>query len=250
MSEPHLSLILPAFDEAASIVGVLDATRDYLDRQPYDYEILVGADGDDGTRELAAHAAAGEARIHVFGGPQRRGKGRAVREGVARARGGVIAYADADGKVPPREIGAALASLADGWDVVIGSRRLASSRVQRQPPLHRRLGSLAFTRIARVVAGVRGISDTQCGFKFFRAEAARAVFARQECDGYMFDVEILGLAQILGYRLREIPIVWRDDGDTRFDPFAGSWRNARDLWHIRARLRRARRELAAAAGVR
>jgi hypothetical protein len=84
-----------------------------------------------------------------------------------------------------------------------------------------------------LVIGLWAIRDTQCGFKFFRAEVAKDLFARQRIDGYMFDVEILHLAARSGYRLKEVGVRWRDDGDSRLDLIAGNWQNARDILRIR-----------------
>lgn len=237
---PYLSLILPAYNEVHTIAYTLDTVSKYLAAQSYAYEILVGVDGADGTRDVVEQLCAADPHLHVFGHTARCGKGRAVREGVEQARGVVIGFADADAKVPIGEIGQVLPWLANGYDVVIGSRRLAQSQIGRRAPLHRRLGSWMFARLVPWVAGVRGLADTQCGFKFFRRPVAQDLFARLGVDGYMFDVEILGLAQILEYRIKEIGVEWRDDGDTRFDPIRGTWTNFGELLGIRESLRRVR----------
>src|SRR5437763_5549342 len=104
MPVPRLSLIVPAYNEAKTILATLDAMRAYLDRQPYGYEILVAADGTDGTRTLAGGWAAGDPRVQVFGSPERGGKGRGIRQGVARARGQILGFLDADYKVTVEEV--------------------------------------------------------------------------------------------------------------------------------------------------
>jgi dolichyl-phosphate beta-glucosyltransferase len=83
------------------------------------------------------------------------------------------------------------------------------------------------------LVGLHDISDTQCGFKFFQRQAALDIFARQKIDGYMFDVEILALASALGYAVKEVPIRWRDDGDSRLELVRGNLRNVRDILRIR-----------------
>ena len=229
--DPQLSLILPAYDEAAVIARTLADARAHLERRGHPWEILVAADGEDGTRERARAAAGGDPRVVVFGEAQRRGKGRAVREGVARARGAVVGFADADGKVPFEEMDALLPWLERGVDVVIGSRALAGARIERAARAHRRAGSIAFTAARRLLVPLGGIADTQCGFKFFRGEAARALFARQRVDGYMFDVEVLRLARRSGLKVKEVGVRWRDDADSRLD-LHGNWRNVVDLLRI------------------
>jgi dolichyl-phosphate beta-glucosyltransferase len=229
--DPQLSLVLPAFNEAAVIARTLSDARAHLERRGQAWEVLVVADGEDGTREAARRAAGGDPRVVVLGEARRRGKGRGVREGVARARGGVIGFADADGKVPFSEMDALLPWLASGYDVAIGSRALAESRVERPARAYRRAGSVLFTAARRLLVPLPGITDTQCGFKFFRAQAARALFERQRVDGYMFDVEVLRLARRAGLKVKEVGVRWRDDADSRLD-LHGNWRNVVDLLRI------------------
>ena len=232
-SIPYLSVVVPAYNEARGIRATLSAIREYLDRQPWAYEVIVVADGDDGTRERAEEWAAGDQRIAVLGHTQRTGKGRGVREGILRARGQIIGFVDADYKTPIEEFARLLPFFDEGYDLVIGSRKAASARVEKRQPLHRRLGSRAFAFVMHRMVGLGAIGDTQCGFKFFRRKAARRIFSLQRVDGYMFDVEVLRLAGILGYRVREVGVRWRDDGDSRYHPFWGTIRNAKELLTIR-----------------
>src|SRR5690242_15980910 len=116
-ASPYLSLILPAYNEVRSIRRTLQLAQDYLDRQPFGYEIIVSADGNDGTRELVGELAAADARLHVLGGGERGGKGKGIRRGVAVARGQIIGFADADNKTPTEELGKVLPWFAKGYDV-------------------------------------------------------------------------------------------------------------------------------------
>jgi dolichyl-phosphate beta-glucosyltransferase len=235
MGTPRLSLIFPAYNEAKSIGRTLGLAFDWLDTQGYDYEIIVSADGEDGTREAAR--ALGEERgkqskLTVIGETRRAGKGRGIRAGVKVARGEIIGFSDADNKTPIEELTKILPYFDDDYDVVIGSRAEAGSDIKKRQPLYRRLGSKGFALAMHVTTGLWHVKDTQCGFKFFRGDVARDLFARQTIDGYMFDVEILALAKNAGYRLREVGIKWQDDGDSRLDLVAGNWRNMRDLLQI------------------
>jgi dolichyl-phosphate beta-glucosyltransferase len=230
---PHLSLIIPAYNEVLSIGGTLDAARTYLDAKSFSYEVIVCADGTDGTREHVRDWAGDDRRFTILGGPERRGKGHAIRLGVHQARGQFIGFMDADHKTPVDELDNVLPWLERGYDMVIGSRALGGSRIERRQPLHRRLGSKGFGVFMRLLLGLRGIPDTQCGFKFFRGEVAKDLFAKQRIDGYMFDVEVLHLAGRSGYRIQQVGVRWRDDGDTRLRLFSGNLRNLLDLLRIR-----------------
>jgi dolichyl-phosphate beta-glucosyltransferase len=234
MSEkPYLSLIVPAYNEVRSIGPTVRGMQDYLDAQPYHYEIIVAADGDDGTRERVAEMAQTDARLSVLGSVERSGKGRGIRLGVECARGQVIGFADADNKTPIQELDKLLPWLGKGYEVVIGSRAVSDAQIEVAQPWFRRLGSRAFALAMHLTLGLWHIRDTQCGFKFFRGDVARDLFARQRIDGYMFDVEVLHLAHRSGYRIKEIGVRWRDDGDTRLRLLAGNWRNMIDILRIR-----------------
>jgi dolichyl-phosphate beta-glucosyltransferase len=229
---PELSIIIPAYNEAKTIVRTLTLVRNYLEQVGQGFEVIVSADGNDGTREAAREFASGDDRISVLGSAQRGGKGKGVRNGVQAARGQLIGFIDADYKTPVEEIEKLLPWFEQGFDLVIGSRGMNDSQIERAQKLYRQIGSKIFAFGMRTVTGIRNITDTQCGFKFFTRRAARDIFSRQRIDGYMFDVEILRLAQTLNYRIKEVGIRWRDDGDSRLDLVAGNWRNAKDILKI------------------
>lgn len=237
--QPDITLILPAFNEAAGIAGTLSEVVGYFQQAGLRYEVIVAADGDDGTREIVAALARDDPAIRVTGGQARRGKGRSIREAVLISNGAIVGFADADNKVPVSEFEKVRPCFKQGWQVVTGSRRLCDSFIERGQPLYRRLGSRAFAVFMQAVIGLPGIGDSQCGFKFFTREAALELFRRQKIDGYMFDVEILALAQRLGYRIQQVPIRWRDDGNSRFAPLSGSVRNLVEIFKIRLSLAQA-----------
>lgn len=232
-ASPYLSVIVPAYNEAGSIERTLKAIGTYLDGRGWDYEVIVAADGDDGTREIVAEVAKRDPRVSVIGSAERGGKGRGVRNGVYKATGQVIGFLDADYKTPIEELDKLLPWIQQGYEVVIGSRKVDDAQVEVQQALYRRLGSKAFGLVRNALVGLGDIRDTQCGFKFFQRGAAKAVFSRQRVDGYMFDVEILYLARRLGYRIKEVGVRWQDDGDSRSNLVGGTWKHARDLLRIR-----------------
>jgi dolichyl-phosphate beta-glucosyltransferase len=229
---PQLSLIVPAYNEAKKIGHTLSALCDWLGGR-MEYEIIVCADGTDVTAEVVAERQKADGRIQLIASTERGGKGRAIRRGVTQARGDVIGFLDADYKVPIDECERLLPWLDDGFDVVIGSRGLAESVIDVPQRSYRRLGSRLFGLAMHALVGLRDIRDTQCGFKFFRNYVARDLFARQRIDGYMFDVEILYLARLSSYRIKEVGVRWRDDNDSRLQLVSGNWRNMIDLFRIR-----------------
>jgi dolichyl-phosphate beta-glucosyltransferase len=228
-----ISLILPAYNEAKTIDTTLAEAAEYFRSRGWNYEIIVAADGDDGTRETAREFAKRDSGVVVIGEPGRRGKGKGIRDGVRIATGSIIGFADADNKVPIDEFDKIDILLQKGIEVVIGSRGLDRSQIERRQLWYRRIGSQAFAYLLRTVVGMPGVRDTQCGFKFFPNEIAKDLFSRQQIDGYMFDVEILILAQRLGYKIVEVPIRWRDDADSRLQLFSGNVRNLMDIFRIR-----------------
>jgi len=229
----YLSVIVPAYNEAKCIGRALSAMRVYLDAQPYAYEIIVSADGDDGTRELVAELADGDPRVSVIGSAGRGGKGKGIRNGFARAKGQIIGFADADYKTPIEEVAKLLPWFDHGYDVVIGSRATPDALVERAQPLYRRIGSKVFGAVVHTMLGLNHVPDTQCGFKFFSRSAGHAIFGRQKIDGYMFDIETLRLAKRLGFKLKNVGVRWQDDGDSRYDPIGGTWKNFKELSRIR-----------------
>jgi dolichyl-phosphate beta-glucosyltransferase len=235
-----VSLIIPAYNEVGRIRTTVGEALDYFDERQQPCEIIVSADGDDGTREAAREMSATRPEIKVIGGTERRGKGRGIREAVRIATGDIIGFSDADNKTPITEFDKVAEFLTAGHDVVIGSRGVRGSRIERAQPLYRRLGSKGFALFMHAAVGLSGIVDTQCGFKFFRGEVAKELFGRQQIDGYMYDVEILFLAEQLGYRITEVPVRWRDDGDSRLQLVSGNIRNVRDILSVRWRHRMAR----------
>ena len=228
-----LSLILPAYNERNSIASTIDQAFAYFKSRGIRAEIIVAADGDDGTREFVSQKAAGDPTLTVIGHRERSGKGRGIREAMRLARGRIVGYADADNKVPIEEYDKIQGWLDDEYQIVTGSRASAQSRIERCQPLYRRIGSKGFSVFMQTVVGLPGIHDSQCGFKFFHRDVAIRLFEAQRIDAYMFDVEILAIAHRFGYRIKEVPIRWRDDADSRLQLLSGNIRNVVDIFKIR-----------------
>lgn len=231
----HLSVILPAFNEAKKIEKDLRDWLTFLGAQRYEAELIVVNDGSrDDTADRVRAIAKSESSVRVYGYTKNRGKGYAIRYGIARAQGLFMAFADVGRCVPPTCLAEGLALLEDGWDFAIGSRRAPGAHVAASPAWYRRVGSVLFRRLMQAWLEVR-VSDSQCGFKVYRAAAAQSIFAHVATDGYMFDVEALLVAQALGLRGTEFPVEWRADKDSRYRPVTGTLSNFKDLVAIKLR---------------
>jgi dolichyl-phosphate beta-glucosyltransferase len=232
--DPAVTLILPAYNEAGSINATLDDAKAYFERRQISHEIIVSAQGNDGTREAVAKRAQTDPALMVIGDENSRGKGLGIRQAVPIAHGQVIGFADADNKTPIDEFDKVAPLLDSGYDIVIGSRGLADSQIERAQPWFRRWGSRGFGVFMHLAVGLPDIVDTQCGFKFFKRDVAIDLFRRQQIDGYMFDVEILYLAKLLEYRIAQVPVRWHDDGDSRLHLFSENIQHVREVLKIRS----------------
>jgi len=230
-----LSVVIPAYNEEAKIKQDLESLFAYLRQQPYATEALVVDDGSaDRTAEIARGMAGPGRDLRVLGLARNQGKGRAVKTGIMAARGRYILVVDAGSCVPYENLERGLGLLeAGGCDAALGSRAAAGALIRQRQPLHRRLGAWVFRRVLCAAMGVRGVTDTQCGFKLFERDAALAIFSRNRINGFMFDVETVLNARRLGVRLAEFPVDWTNDLDTRFRLVRGSLRNIKDLIRLR-----------------
>ncbi len=234
MSEtPALSVIIPAYNERARLVPHLGPVLDYLRAELPEFELLVVDDGStDGMAEAARAALAADPRGRVISYQPNRGKGYAVRTGMLASRGARVVFLDADLSTPVTEIPRALALLEQA-EVVIGSRSLPDSDIRVKPPLYRRLATQTFDLVKHLMVGLWRISDTQCGFKAYRGAVARQLFALGQVDRFMFDVEILYLAERAGLRIIEMPVQWADAPGSKVKFWDGLIHMVRDLWRIR-----------------
>ncbi|MCB9478473.1 MAG: glycosyltransferase family 2 protein [Deltaproteobacteria bacterium] len=230
---PRLSVIIPAYNEAQRLGPTLDQLRDYFATQSYDAEVLVVDDGsEDGTRALAEARKEDLPYLRVIANDRNRGKGYTVKHGIHEATGDILLFFDADASTPIDQIEKFFPKFDEGVDVVIGSRSLPDSDVQVHQPFYRESMGRIFNIFVQLIV-LRGIIDTQCGFKAFRREAAREIFPRQRLEGFGFDVEVLFLARKLGYQIREVPIVWINSPASRVHAVLDSTRMFTELLLIR-----------------
>lgn len=239
---PFLSVVVPAYNEERRLPQTLQAILAYLARQEYSSEVIVVDDGSvDRTTEVVESFRAQHPTVTLVRNDHR-GKGYAVRTGMLAAQGHILLFSDADLSTPIEEIAELLPWFEHGYGIVIGSRE-GSGAKRIQEPGYRHLMGRVFNLIVRLLT-VRGIDDTQCGFKAFRDDVARVVFGRMKLYGDHarpvtgsmvtgFDVEVLFIGFKCGYKIKEVPVEWRYGTETKVNPLKDSWRNFRDVVRVR-----------------
>ena len=237
---PRWSVVIPAYNEAERLPTYLQEVATYLEGRGESYEIVVVDDGSvDGTRERVLALAAAHPGIVLQPLSVNRGKGYAVRTGMARARGTFRLKADADGATPIVELKRLEAAVHAGADLAVGSRALADPSVTVRARAHRRHAGRLFHLITRGI-GVRSVVDTQCGFKLLRGPVADNLFPDLATDGFGFDVELLLLAERRGYRIAEVPVNWTDQPGSKVAILKDGPRMLGQILAARARVATAR----------
>jgi dolichyl-phosphate beta-glucosyltransferase len=236
---PALSVVIPAYNEAARILPYLTSMTCYLARRGRSYEILVVDDGSrDETAVRVEKFRTDEPAVRLLQLARNTGKGGAVRSGMMEARGDLRLVADADGATPIQELARLEAVIKQGADIAIGSRFLASqdSRYRVRARWHRTLLGNVFNWMVQRL-GIAGIADTQCGFKLFRNAAAQDLFSVARVNGYGFDLELLYIAQRRGYGIVEVPVNWTDHPGSKVHVMRDGLQMFRDLLAVRDRYR-------------
>lgn len=231
----RLSLIIPAYNEEQRLGDSLEQALAYLDAQPYASEVIIVDDGSrDCTRDIATQFARQPRRTPVkyLSYTPNRGKGYAVRTGMASATGEVRVYSDADASTPIEELEKLWPRFDDGADIVIGSRALPDSDIVVRQAWYRESMGRTFNVLLRLL-GLTQFKDTQCGFKGFTRHACEIVFPRQRVFRFSFDAELLYIAKKQGLRIDEVPVRWRNNPESRVHPVSDSLRMAFDLLTIR-----------------
>src|SRR3990167_7958683 len=237
----HLSVIIPAYNEEPNFKkGTIDEVPQYLEKQNYSYEVIIVDDGsEDSTAKLASAFAKKHNNVRVVKNPHQ-GKAETVKTGVREAGGELILFTDFDQATPIAEVEKLLPFFPD-FDIVIGSRQLPGAKREKEP-FYRHLMGLVFNLLVQAIA-VRGIWDTQAGFKSFKGEIAKELFKKLKVYGKgkkvkgalvtAFDVELLFIAKKYGYKIKEVPIIWHHVVTSRVSPIKDSLRMLRDVIKIR-----------------
>lgn len=239
---PYLSVVVPAYNEEARLLSTLHQITDYLNQQSYAVELLVVDDGSSDRTVEQAEAVAAECDYVRVIKNDHRGKAFTVRTGILASQGTYILFSDADLAVPIEELDKLLPFLEGGYDVVIASREGQGAEREGEPA-YRHLMGRVFNMIIRTIT-LGNFQDTQCGFKAFRKAVGHDLFNRVQLYGdnaqvlteaavTAFDVEILFLAVKLGYKVKEVPVLWIYGTETKVNPLKDSWRNLKDIVRVR-----------------
>lgn len=236
-----LSIVIPAFREGEKVARDVVAAGTFLVEHGLKGEIIVVDDGSpDNTREAAEQADVPpgiERRVIRY--QPNRGKGYALRTGMSQTRGEYVMFADAGQCVPFEDALRGIEAIRSGeYEIAHGSRKLPESVLERRQQPYRRALSWLFRKVIGTLMGVPGrLTDTQCGFKVYRGDVARELYAACRTDGFMFDIEILLRALRKGYRVTEFPVEWRCDRDSRLHPARGAGHTFKELRRIKRDLR-------------
>lgn len=213
MNKILLSLIIPAYNEENLIVDTLNKITGFLKNKRYSWEIVVVDDGSfDNTSKLVKKYK--NNRVRLLKLTKNEGKGAALREGFLHSIGKYRIFTDADLSVEIKYLDKMLLELKNNFDVAIASRRVPGSKIEIHQPFHREKMGQGYTLLTSLVLGMK-LKDYTCGMKGFSGKAAEKIFSVSTIDRWAYDSEILYLAKINGFKISQVPIVWKNRGDTR-----------------------------------
>jgi dolichyl-phosphate beta-glucosyltransferase len=217
-----VSIIVPAYNEQYRIGNTLKKIDAYFKKKGCKYEIIVVDDGStDNTVKVIKSLK--NKHIHILKNGINRGKGYSVRAGIMDSENSLVLFSDADLATPVEEFDKMHDEIKKGYDIVIASRNLPESKVLVTRSIYRKIIGKTFPLIVRLLL-LRGIKDTQCGFKLLKSDAAKKVVKVQFIPRFAFDVEMLFIARKKGYKIKEVPVRWNDIKGSKVNPIKESFR--------------------------
>lgn len=218
-NKPYLSVVIPAYNEGErkrkEFEKHMQSIGAYLGEKNISYEVIVVNDGStDNTAEVIRSFAPYVDKLDIIDRKENKGKWYSVREGFLHAKGKFRLLTDADGATPITNLDNFLKPMEDGEDIIIGSRDLSTSRIEKHQPKWKELMGDAGNLLIQFMLGLRGTKDTQCGFKMLSEKASKDIITRMQVDRWGGDFEMLALAKKMGYKFVEVPVVWVDAGQS------------------------------------
>jgi len=234
MNTPDITVVIPAKDEELRLPQFLTTLLAYCQKSSLQYEIIVVDDGStDKTDLVVLNFQKSFPQLKLLKLDRNHGKGFAVKQGLLAAQGHVALFMDADGSTPATEIEKNLNFFQEGYDIVIGSRVLTSSASEVKALLHRKSIGWVFNFLVSTFL-IKGIKDTQCGFKMFRRSIIAPLWEKAQVQGFGFDLEILFLAQQINYKIKEVAVNWEHVENSKVDLIKDSWRMLINIFQIRS----------------
>ncbi len=232
MEKPHLSVVIPCYKEAKNLSKTFPTFEKFATSQDYSVELIFVDDGSpDNSFEVLKKLTAGKDFCKIIHFKKNHGKGFVVKEGMLKAEGKFRLFADADNATPIEQANKLLKSI-DSAQVAIGSRYIKGAHFEQKQPFYRILGARFLNSLFKIFIGLK-IQDTQCGFKIFKEDAAKEIFARQTFARFSFDIEILAIAHYLGYKIKEVPINWHARGKGTVSPIRDGLRFIKAIFLVR-----------------
>jgi dolichyl-phosphate beta-glucosyltransferase len=236
--EMDLSIVIPVFNESKKIKRDIEAASSFLNNNDMRGEVIIVDDGSsDNTATSAEGLEVSEGiNLKVIRLSQHKGKGNAVREGIQATKGDFVMFADSGCCVPYENVYRGLKMIKSGWcEIANGSRKLQESKINTPQKLHRRLYSMVFRKLLAWYLNIPAeLTDTQCGFKIYRGDVGRRLYSQSFSNGFMFDVEIITRALRDDYTIKEFPVEWTCDKDSRFSLRRSFWQLCSELRRIKS----------------
>lgn len=232
MQSPSLSIVIPAYNEAKRISSTLWSVIDFVESHKIQVEILIVDDGSiDDTSVIVQALEKDFPYVRLIQHPKNMGKGAAVRSGMRSSCGQLVLFTDADGSSPIEEVTKLLEKVTSGFDIAIGSRNAGFGETDLKTKWYRRIIGGVFNLLVRLII-IDNIRDTQCGFKLFTREACDALFQRQRLNGFAFDLELLKLARLQGFKVAEVSINWHHVDGSKINLATDSLKMFLDIFRI------------------
>ena len=240
MNQPRIHVIIPAYNEEERIGRTLARMYEYFEQVDYSYEVTVVSDGStDSTVKLVNEFGKTHPHFHLLESQPNKGKGFVVRKGMLECQGDWLLLSDADLATPIEEVEKLWKYAEQDIPIIIGSRPLKESNLEIRQPKWREMLGRAFNKAVQIMA-IRGIQDTQCGFKLFKNDTAKLIFEKCTLPGFGYDFECLMIGRDLGIKIAEVPIRWSHQEGSKVRVLRDGTRMLRDLVILRMKGRRGR----------
>ena len=214
MDKPHLSVVIPAYNESQRLKRTLPQIHNFFSKQKFSKEIIIVDDGStDSTSDVVSDFVNNKKNYHLLKQSVNKGKGAALKAGIAKSKGDWVLFMDADLSTPLTELNT-FWTHTDKYPIVIGSRKMNGAKITRRQSFLRESLGKVFTFLTNTLT-TKGLSDITCGFKLFKGNIARSLFKKSRLPDWSFDAEILFLAQTKKYLIKEVPVTWKNDPRTK-----------------------------------